>query len=69
MTEEDGNIIITGSVCPISRAVAADERACTAKETLLRELTGLPVKEHCNHAERQSCRFIVKMPKKKETVS
>jgi len=67
MTEEDGNIIITGSVCPISRAVAADARACTAIETLLHELTGLPVEEHCNRGERQSCRFIVQMPRKKET--
>lgn len=68
MTEEDGKVTITGSVCPISRAVAADPRACTAIETLLHELTGLPVKEHCNRGERQSCRFIVKMPRKKETV-
>jgi len=67
--EEDGNVIITGSVCPISRAVAADARACTAIETLLHELTGLPVEEHCNRGERQSCRFTVKMPTRKETVS
>jgi predicted ArsR family transcriptional regulator len=67
MTEENGSIIITSSVCPISRAVAADARACTAIETLLSALTGLPVEEHCNRGERQSCRFIVKMPEKKET--
>ena len=67
MTEEDGKVTITGSVCPISRAVAADARACTAIETLLHELTGLPVEEHCNRGERQSCRFIVQMPRKKET--
>lgn len=69
MTEENGNIVITGHVCPIARAVAADARACTAIETLLHELTGLPVEEHCNRGERQSCRFTVKMPRKKETVS
>jgi len=69
MTEEDGNVIISGYVCPIARAVAADARTCTAVETLLRELTGLPVEEHCNRGERQSCRFILKMPKKKETAS
>jgi len=66
MTEEGGNVIITGSVCPISRAVAADARACTAIETLLHELTGLPVEEHCNRGERQSCRFIIKVPNKTE---
>lgn len=69
ISEEDGNVIITGYVCPIARAVAADARACTAIETLLRELTGLPVEEHCNRGERQSCRFIVKMPREKEPVS
>ncbi len=69
MTEDDGNVVISGHVCPIARAVAADARTCTAVETLLRELIGLPVEEHCNHGELQSCRFIVKMPKKKETVS
>ncbi len=67
--EEDGNVIITGHVCPIARAVAADSRACTIVETLLRELTGLPVEEHCNHGERPGCRFIINVPKKKEAVS
>ncbi len=62
MTEEDGNLIITGHVCPIARAVSADARACNIVQTLLRELTGLPVEEHCNHGERPGCRFIIKMP-------
>ncbi len=69
MDEEDGNMIITGHVCPIARAVAADARACTIVETLLRELTGLSVEEHCNHGERPGCRFIINVPKKKEAVS
>jgi predicted ArsR family transcriptional regulator len=69
IAEEDGHVVITGHVCPIARAVAADARACTVIETLLRELTGLPVEEHCNRGERQSCRFTVKMPRKKEAVS
>ena len=42
--------------------------ACTAIETLLHELTGLPVEEHCNRGERQSCCFTVKIPERKETV-
>ncbi len=69
MDEEDGNVIISGHVCPIARAVAADARACVIVETLLRELTGLPVEERCNHAERPGCRFIIKIPQQKETVS
>ncbi len=63
MTEEDSKIIISSFVCPIARAVAADPRVCTAMETLLCDLTGLPVEEHCNRGERQSCRFIINMPR------
>ncbi len=63
MTEENGNVVITNPVCPISRAVAADARACTAIETLLRESTGLPVEEHCSRGKRQSCRFTIKVPR------
>ena len=63
MTEEDGKVIITSLVCPIARAVAADTRVCTAMETLLRELTGLPVEERCNQGEQQGCRFIIKVPR------
>ena len=63
MTEEDGKVIITSLVCPIARAVAADTRVCAAMETLLRELTGLPVEERCNRGEQQGCRFIIKVPR------
>ena len=63
MTQEDGKVIITSLVCPIARAVAVDARVCTAMETLLRELTGLPVEERCNRAEQQGCRFIIKVPR------
>jgi len=63
INEENGKTVITSFVCPIARAVAADPRVCTAMETLLGELTGLPVEEHCNRGERQSCRFIIYPPR------
>lgn len=62
MTEEKGTIVITGFGCPIAEAVSADERSCIAMETLLKELTGLPVAERCDHGERPSCRFEIKIP-------
>jgi predicted ArsR family transcriptional regulator len=62
MTAEKGMIIITSFGCPISEAVSADERSCIAMETLLKELTGLPVSERCEHGERPSCRFEIKIP-------
>lgn len=62
MTEEKGKIVITSFGCPIAEAVSEDERSCIAMETLLKELTGLPVAEHCEHGERPRCRFEIKMP-------
>jgi predicted ArsR family transcriptional regulator len=57
-----GKILVTGRVCPIARAVKADERSCVAMESLLKELTGLPVTEHCNHGAQPGCRFEFKLP-------
>ncbi|HSQ78126.1 MAG TPA: HTH domain-containing protein [Nitrospirota bacterium] len=62
MTEEKGRVVITSFGCPIAEAVSANERSCIAMETLLKELTGLPVSEHCDHGERPSCRFEIKIP-------
>jgi hypothetical protein len=31
-------------------------------EALLKDLTGLPVAERCNHGEHPSCRFEIKIP-------
>jgi predicted ArsR family transcriptional regulator len=62
MTEEKGTVVITSFGCPIAEAVSADERSCFAMETLLKELTGLPVVERCEHGERPRCRFEIKIP-------
>jgi predicted ArsR family transcriptional regulator len=62
MTEEKGKIVITSFGCPIAEAVSADERSCIAMETLLKELTGLPVAEQCEHGERPRCRFEITIP-------
>jgi predicted ArsR family transcriptional regulator len=63
MTETSGTIIISSYGCPIAEAVIADARSCLAMETLLKELAGLPVTEHCDHSEHPSCRFEIKLPK------
>jgi predicted ArsR family transcriptional regulator len=65
MSEEGGKIVITGNGCPISRAVETDVRSCAAMESFLSRLTGLPVKERCNHDERPSCRFEIRIPQEK----
>ena len=65
LTEEDGKIIITSYGCPIAGVVTADARSCIAMESLLKELTGLPVAEHCDRGDHPSCRFEIKIPAEK----
>jgi predicted ArsR family transcriptional regulator len=60
--EENGKVVISSYGCPIAEAVTVDARLCIAMEVLLKELTGLPVVEHCDHGERPSCRFEIKVP-------
>ena len=61
--EEDEDVVITSPACLISAAVSADARVCGAMETFIREMTGLPVQECCQHGERPACRFKIKIPK------
>ncbi len=65
MTEENGRVVISSYGCPIAEAVAADARSCIAMEALLKDLTGLPVAEHCDHGAHPSCRFEITLPKSK----
>ncbi len=65
MTEENGKIIVSSYGCPIARAVNADPRSCIVMESLLKQLIGLPVTEHCDHGAHPSCRFEIKLPAKK----
>ena len=69
LSEEDGKLVITGHGCPISRAVTVDERSCLAMESLLNRITGLPVKERCNHSERPNCRFEISLPRADRSTS
>ncbi len=63
MIEEKGKIVVSStSGCPFARGVSADARFCLVVESLLQELTGLPVTEQCDHGEHPSCRFEIKMP-------
>jgi predicted ArsR family transcriptional regulator len=65
MSEEGGKFVIRGNGCPISRVVEADVRSCAAMESFLSRLTGLPVKERCDHDKRPSCRFEISVPQEK----
>jgi predicted ArsR family transcriptional regulator len=58
--EEDGKHFIYGNGCPISAATANHPEACLLAESLLTEIIGSPVKEHCVRGPTPSCRFEVK---------
>ncbi len=58
--EEDGKHFIIGNGCPIAAATANHPEACLLGESLLTEIIGSPVKEHCVRGPAPSCRFEVK---------
>ena len=58
--EEDGKHFIYGNGCPIAAATANHPEACLLAESLLTEIIGSPVKEHCVRGPAPSCCFEVK---------
>ena len=58
--EKDGNrYAIKGCSCPLSVAVNERAEVCLAVQTMLRDVTGLTVKEDCHRSERPRCHFVV----------
>lgn len=57
--ERDGGFVVRGFSCPLDAAAAADARVCKLAETLLADVTGLPVTERCDHTDAPRCRFEV----------
>ncbi len=55
----DKLLLQSGSGCPFSDSVAQHPEACLLAETLLSEITGLEVREHCNRGESPRCAFEV----------
>jgi predicted ArsR family transcriptional regulator len=58
--EKGGRRFIHGNGCPIAAATANHPEACLLAESLLTEIIGSPVKEHCTRGATPSCRFEVK---------
>ncbi|MDA8099849.1 MAG: ArsR family transcriptional regulator [Nitrospiraceae bacterium] len=53
----DGHVLIASNGCLLAQVVAEEPRTCKAMESLLHNLTGLPVTERCDHTAHPSCRF------------
>lgn len=58
--KEDGKHFICGYGCPIAAATANHPEACLLAESLLTEIIGSSVKEHCLRGPAPSCRFELK---------
>jgi predicted ArsR family transcriptional regulator len=59
LVEGDGSFIIRGYGCPLTAVVQDHPEVCRMAETLLTELVGMRVHEHCDRGERPRCCFEV----------
>jgi predicted ArsR family transcriptional regulator len=59
LEERDGVQVIRGYSCPLAAVTPDHPEVCRMAETLLTELVGVPVYEHCDRSERPRCCFEV----------
>jgi predicted ArsR family transcriptional regulator len=57
--ERNGKHFIRGNGCPLAVATAGHPEACLIAESLLSEIIGVPVKEHCTRSPAPSCCFEI----------
>lgn len=55
----NGGYVIAGRSCPLSAAVEGSDEACLIAESLLSEVTGLPVRQICDPGPPPRCRFEI----------
>ncbi len=55
----DNHYCIRGYSCPLAAVVPGHPEVCHLTQTLLTELVGVAVEEHCDRNERLQCCFIV----------
>lgn len=58
--KSDGKHFICGKGCPLAAATSRHPEACLIAESLLSQIIGTPVKEHCIHGTVPSCRFEIR---------
>ncbi len=56
---DDKLLLQSGSGCPFSDSVAQHPEVCRLAETLLSEITGLEVQEHCKRGDAPRCAFEI----------
>jgi predicted ArsR family transcriptional regulator len=55
LKEQDGSYVIRGYSCPLAALTKEHPEICRMVETLITELAGVPVYEHCDRGERPRC--------------
>jgi predicted ArsR family transcriptional regulator len=58
--KSEGRHFIRGHGCPLAAATGRHPEACLIAESLLSEVIGTPVKEHCAHQPTPSCCFEIR---------
>lgn len=57
LEERNGGFVIRGYSCPLAAVTPDHPEVCRMAETLITELVGVPVHEHCDRGERPRCCF------------
>ena len=55
----DGSFVIRSASCPLAAVAAAHPEVCRLGETLVAQVVGVPVQEHCVHGPSPRCCFEV----------
>lgn len=58
--ESEGKHFIRGNGCPLAAVTGRHPEACLIAESLLTQIIGVPVKEHCVHGAAPSCCFEIR---------
>jgi predicted ArsR family transcriptional regulator len=59
LQERDGTLVIRGYSCPLAGVTPDHPEVCRMAETLITELAGVSVHEHCDRGERPRCCFEI----------
>lgn len=59
LEESEGSVFIRGFSCPLAALVPQHPEVCRLAETLLTEIVGVSVREHCDKGERPRCCFEI----------
>ena len=58
LEERNGTYTIRGYSCPLAAVVPGHPEVCRLAETLLTELVGVPIHEHCTTGDTPQCCFV-----------